>query len=191
MKRYVIIAGVNGAGKTTLFYALEQLQMLPRVNSDEFVSEVEVDDPRAVIKSGKIVINKINEFMENEMSFNQEATLCGKGIINNIKKARSKGYLIEMHYVGIDDVDIVKQQVQNRVVSGGHGISTEKIERRYVESLKNLKQILDEIDLLLLYDNTEILRCFATYENGQRTYIDENIPNWFYRVKNESFGTRT
>ncbi|MBQ4583640.1 MAG: ATPase [Bacilli bacterium] len=188
MKKYVIIAGVNGAGKTTLFYALEQLQSLPRVNSDEFVNEV--DDPRAVIKSGKIAINKINEFMEKEISFNQEATLCGKGIINNIKKAKSKGYSIEMHYVGVDNVNIVKQRVQNRVVSGGHGISAEKIERRYFESLENLKLIFEEIDLLLLYDNTDKLRCFATFESGHRAFIDENIPSWFYQVKDEVMGTR-
>lgn len=129
--------------------------------------------------------------MENEISFNQEATLCGKGIINNLKKAKSKGYIIEMHYIGVDNVDIVKQRVQNRVISGGHGISVEKIERRYIESIENLKLVFSEIDLLMLYDNTDVLKCFATFENGQRIYIAENVPDWFYRIKNESLGTRT
>lgn len=189
MKRYVIIAGVNGAGKTTLFYALEQLQNTPRVNSDEFINET--DDPRAVIKAGKIAIDKINDFIEKGISFNQETTLCGRGILNNIKKAKSNGYLIEMHYIGIDDVTIVKQRVQNRIDAGGHGISFEKIERRYIESLENLRMIFDEIDLLTLYDNTNDLKCFAIYENGQRTYIEENIPNWFEQIKKEDFGSRT
>ena len=159
MKRYVIIAGVNGSGKTTLFYKLEQLQTIPRVNSDEFVAEV--GDPRAVIKAGKIAINKINDFIESGISFNQEATLCGKGILNNIKKAKNKGYLIEIHYVGVDNVEILKQRIRDRVANGGHGISNEAIERRYIESLYNLKLIFDEVDLLKLYDNTNELSCFA------------------------------
>lgn len=189
MKKYVIIAGVNGAGKTTLFYALEQLQTIPRVNSDEFVDEI--NDPRAVIKAGRVAINRINEFMEKGITFNQETTLCGKGIINNIKKAKALGYFIEMHYVGVEDVDIVKQRVQNRVTLGGHGISDATIERRYFESLENLKLVFNQIDLLNLYDNTETLNCFAVFENGCSTYKLENVPQWFSKLNCEGFGTRT
>lgn len=189
VKKYVIIAGVNGAGKTTLFYTLEQLRNIPRVNSDEFVDQA--DDPRAVIKSGKIALKKINEFMEQGITFNQETTLCGKGIMNNIKKAKSLGYIIEMYYVYVDNVEIIKQRVQSRIALGGHGITPEKIERRYIESLENLKIIFDDIDLLNLYDNTTQLNNFATYRNGECIYKGEYLPNWFYQIKKEGFGSRT
>ena len=35
----ILIAGVNGAGKSTLFHLLDNLQDMPRINSDEIVRE--------------------------------------------------------------------------------------------------------------------------------------------------------
>lgn len=37
MKKYVLIAGVNGAGKSTLYRAIDSIQELPRINTDEIV----------------------------------------------------------------------------------------------------------------------------------------------------------
>ena len=39
MKKYILIAGVNGAGKSTLYQALQGLQNMPRVNTDEILRE--------------------------------------------------------------------------------------------------------------------------------------------------------
>ena len=183
MKKYVIIAGVNGAGKSTLYQTDENLKTLPRVNVDEIVREIgdwkNVDD---MFTAGKMALKKILEYFEKGISFNQETTLCGKTIIKNIFKAKSLGYLIELHYVGVNSVEIAKERVKYRVQQGGHGISESDIEKRYEETFKQLNSILKECNLIAFYDNTQSFRRFAICKNGELVRISKNVPEWFSKV---------
>jgi predicted ABC-type ATPase len=135
-----------------------------------------------VIQAGKIVIGRIKEYFLNGTSFSQETTLCGKSILRNIEIAKGLGYSIEMHYVGLDSADIAKQRVKNRVEHGGHGISDEDIERRYVETLENLKMVLPQCDLAAIYDNTEGFRRFAIYKNGKCVRLSSRVPRWYQSI---------
>lgn len=92
MKRYVIIAGVNGAGKSTLYQISDNLKNMPRVNVDEIVNTLgDWRNTHDVFAAGKIAVNKISQYMNDGLTFNQETTLCGKSIINNIFKAKERG----------------------------------------------------------------------------------------------------
>lgn len=180
MKKYILIAGVNGAGKSTLFQTLSSVHKVPRVNMDEIVKEIgdwksEID----LMKAGKIVVRTIKEYFATGTSFNQETTLCGKGIINNIKMAKKLGYFIEMHYVGVDSIEIAKDRVKQRVAKGGHGIPDKDIERRYEETFNNLELVLNQCDLIAFYDNTEKFRRFAIYRNGEAARLSHTLPKWF------------
>ncbi len=78
-------------------------------------------------------VKKIKEYFDCRVSFSQETTLTGKSIFDTIKRAREKGYRNELHYIGLDSVEIAKERVKNRVEHGGHGASEQDIERRYVK----------------------------------------------------------
>lgn len=78
--------------------------------------------------------------MENGESFTQKTTLCGHSILKNIDAAKQLGYEVEVYYVGLASPELAKQRVEQRVRDGGHGISPKDIERRYGESLQNLKK---------------------------------------------------
>ena len=132
-----------------------------------------------VFKAGKIAVKKTKEYFEQGITFNQETTLCGASIIQNIKLARSLGYKIELHYVGVASVDIAKERIAYRVSKGGHGIPDADVERRYVESFNRLKEIISLCDLVVLYDNTEIFNRFAIYEKGKLFDLSENRPDWY------------
>lgn len=180
MKKYILIAGVNGAGKSTLYKTLESLSDMPRVNTDEIVREFgDWRNAADVVKAGKIAITKIKHNFENGISFNQETTLCGNNIIKNIEKAKSLDYRIELHYVGVDSVEIAKDRIAYRVMHGGHGIPDEDVERRYVESIRRLQQVINMCDMVILYDNTKVFNRFAIYQNGQLVNISEDRPKWF------------
>mgnify|MGYP003370965318 CR=1 FL=1 len=156
MKKYILIAGVNGAGKSTLYETLDELKGMPRINTDEIVREMgDWRDTTVLMNAGKTAVKLLNQYLMKGISFNQETTLCGKSIIRNIRKAKKLGYCIELHYVGVDTVEIAKDRVKARVNKGGHGISEEDIEKRYVETFCNLKEILKDCDLAAFYDNTE------------------------------------
>lgn len=186
MKRYVLLAGVNGAGKSTLFSLISSLSEIEKINLDETVREIgDWRDNKAVVQAGKIVITRINKYFDEGVSFSQETTLCGKSILRNIQRAKDLGYSVEMHYVGLDSPDTAKERVKNRVKQGGHGISDEDIERRYVETLENLKVVLPQCDLAVIYDNTEGFRRFAIYKNGKCMRKSSRIPKWYQDVEKE------
>lgn len=184
MKRYVIIAGVNGAGKSTLYQIHDNFKDMPRVNVDEIVREFgDWRNIRDVFSAGKIAVEKISQYMSEGIAFNQETTLCGKSIIKNILKAKELGYFIELHYVGVDSVEIAKERVKHRVKNGGHGIPEKDIEKRYMESFKQLNSILEACDLAAFYDNTENFRRFAICRNGKLVRISHAVPEWFSKVE--------
>lgn len=71
MKKYILIAGVNGAGKSTLFHVLEELKDMPRVNTDEIVKQFgDWNNSSDVFKAGKQAVKKINDYLENGITFN-------------------------------------------------------------------------------------------------------------------------
>lgn len=143
MKKYILVAGTNGVGKSTLYEAQDTLKDIPRVNTDDIVRSFgdwrNISD---VVKAGRIALKMISNYFSDGVSFSQESTLCGYSILNNIERAKNLGYIIELHYVGVDSVQIAKERVAYRVAHGGHGIPDEDIERRYSESFNRLKQIL-------------------------------------------------
>lgn len=187
MRKYVLMAGVNGAGKSTLYQSLSGVHDIPRVNTDEIVREFGIwSNPTDVMKAGKIAIQQIQDFFINKVSFNQETTLCGKSILRNIKKAKESRYTVEMHYVGVESPDIAIERVHSRVEHGGHGIPDGDVRRRYFESFVQLKGIINQIDLLALYDNTVTFHRFAIYRNGEIVKISHNCPDWFYKYIYES-----
>jgi predicted ABC-type ATPase len=183
MKKYILIAGVNGAGKSTLYHTINSLQDMLRVNTDEIIRTFgNWQNASDNLKAGKIAVKKIKEYFENGYSFNQETTLCGKSIFRNIKFAKEQGYYIEMHYVGVDSVELAKERVAYRVQHGGHGISDADIERRYLESLDNLQLVLPMCDFAVLYDNTINFHRFAIYESGKLIKKSEIQPKWYASI---------
>lgn len=185
MRKYIIIAGVNGAGKSTLYHSLENLKDYNRINTDEIVREFgHWNNPSDVIKAGKIAVNRIKEYFEKGISFNQETTLCGSSIIRNIQIAKEKGYQIELHYVGVESADIAKKRIAYRVAHGGHGIPDKDVERRYIQSFANLMNILNLCDIAVLYDNSIVFKQFAIYKNGCLSYLLKDYPLWYNEIKN-------
>lgn len=182
MKKYILIAGVNGAGKSTLYRSLQNLQDMPRVNTDEILRGFgDWRNTADVMAAGKIAVKKIARYFDENITFNQETTLCGKSILNNIAKAKKRGYFIELHYIGVENVDIAKERVATRIKQGGHGIAEQDIERRYIDTFDNLKIILPESDLAAFYDNTIEFRRFAIYKNGKSVRVSNNVPMWYER----------
>lgn len=186
MKKYILLAGVNGAGKSTLYQSLESLQDMPRVNVDEILREFgDWRNTADVMTAGKIAVKKIAQYFNEEITFNQETTLCGRSILENIRRAKKRGYFIELHYVGVDSAEIAKRRVLDRIRQGGHGIHEKDIERRYIETFHNLKTVLPMCDLSAFYDNTLKFRRFAIFKNGKLVRISQNVPIWYKRFTEE------
>ena len=181
-KYFYIFAGVNGSGKSTLYktnFLNKDIKNTIRINTDEIVYSFgdwksNIDQ----IKAGKIAIQLRNKCFLEEKSFNEETTLTGKTILKIIDKAKNLGYKIHLYYIGIGNPEIAKERVKNRIARGGHGISSNLIEKRYYESLQNLEKILSKCDLIEIYDNSVKFYRIFYYEDKQ--VFENNIAkvNW-------------
>lgn len=60
--------------------------------------------------------------------------------------------------------------------------SLRDIERRYVESLENIKAILQQCDLAAIYDNTVGFRRFAIYKSGKCIRLSTQTPLWYQQT---------
>lgn len=145
MKKYILYAGVNGAGKSTLYQTTKYKDSMPRINTDEILRTIgEWNKTSDIIAVGKIAVKKLSQYMDAGITFNQETTLCGNAIFKNIKMAKERGYIVEMHYVGLASVDLAKERIARRVSMGGHGIPDKDVERRYENSFENLAKIIPD-----------------------------------------------
>lgn len=70
----------------------------------------------------------------------------------------------------------------SRETLGGHGVSERDIERRYVETFINLRIVLPQCNLAILYDNTKYLSRFAIYIDGEYVHCSNNVPEWYSKL---------
>ena len=180
MKRYTIFAGVNGAGKSTLFdKSYNPLENEHRINTDEMVKAIgSWQDDNLQMQCAREAIKLIREYFANGISFNQETTLTGNTIMNNIKKAKRLGYEVHLYYVGVDTVEIALDRIARRVAAGGHGIPEEDVRRRYKNSFKNFSNILPLCDVVVIHDNTNVMDIVAKFANGNLVYRSKKVPKW-------------
>ncbi|MFT5873185.1 MAG: putative ABC-type ATPase [Clostridium sp.] len=181
MPTYTIFAGTNGAGKTSIYKSIyyNENKDEKRINTDEIVSRIgSWQDNNLQMKCAREAVKLIKSYISQEISFNQETTLSGRSIIKNIRIAKDNGFYIVMNYIGVENPEIAKDRVKQRVSKGGHGIPEDTIERRYYASLKNLKGAIEICDEISVYDNTEIFKEIIEFKGGKLIWKDKNIPIW-------------
>ena len=176
-----IFAGVNGAGKSTLYNSGnldDNIKYSTRINTDEIVRKIgDWKNNSDQIKAAKMAINIRNDCLKHGKSFNEETTLTGKTILKTIDKAKELGYELQLFYVGVASPEVAKERIRNRVEKGGHNIADEIVEKRYYESLKNLKQVITKFDEIYLYDNSIKYKHIFSFINNKILYKDKSL-NW-------------
>ena len=159
-KNLYIIAGCNGAGKTTASFTIlpEIIDCKEFVNADEIAKGISPFQPEKVaFESGRIMLKRINELIDENESFAFETTLATKSHIGKIRKAKQKGYTTTLLFFWLESIDLAKERVKVRVREGGHNIKPNVIERRYKKGIRNLFDIfLPEVDGVLIFDNSSV-----------------------------------
>jgi predicted ABC-type ATPase len=141
MPNLYIIAGCNGSGKTTASYTVlaEMLKCEEFINADEIAKGLSPFNPdKVAIEAGRIMLKKINDFINKQFDFAFETTLSTKSHVKTIEKAKENKYEITLLFLFLDSVDLAIERVKTRVNEGGHDIPEKVIKRRYFSGLKNL-----------------------------------------------------
>ena len=181
-KVFYLFAGVNGAGKSTLYNSESlnnDIKNTIRINTDEIVREIgDWKNNSDQLKAAKMAINLRNECFLYGKSFNEETTLTGKSILKTIERAKELGYELQLFYVGVSSTEIAKERIKSRVEKGGHHIENDIVEKRYYESLKNLKEILLKFDKVYLYDNSKKYKNIFSFSNNKILFKENKSISW-------------
>jgi len=152
-----IIAGPNGAGKTTFaedFLPIEA-QTINFLNADLIAKGLSpFDSTRSNLLAAKIMLRRMDEFVESLVDFAFETTLSGTNYIRKIQYWKTLGYETKLIFLSLPDVEIAKARVSQRVLEGGHDIPKKTIERRFYKGLQNLITYKKVIDEWIIYDNS-------------------------------------
>lgn len=159
IKRIVIIAGPNGAGKTT--FAREFLPNEANcpifVNADLIAAGLSPFAPElAAFKAGRLMLKEIASHVKRGESFAFETTLSGLTYMQMIPAWRSSGYIVELAFLSLPDVEMAIERVANRVHQGGHNVPEEVIRRRFEHGIRNFERYKMLVDSWQLYDNSDI-----------------------------------
>lgn len=155
-----LFAGSNGAGKTTFAKAyLTLLDPIPRfLNADEIARGLSPLDPsRISVSAGKLLLHEVDGCLRKGESFGMESTLSGLGHVKLLKRAKSLGYHIELHYLWLPSPSLAISRIKQRVKKGGHHIPDADVRRRYKRSLLNVtNSYLPLTDSWTFRDNTKV-----------------------------------
>ena len=187
-KIFTIFAGVNGAGKSTLYSSKTQNNEKYgiRINTDEIVRTFgDWKNEADQVKAGRIAIKLRRDCIEKGLSFNQETTLTGNSIIKLVDQVKEKGYKVHLFYVGVNSPEIAKERIAGRVKKGGHDIPNETVEKRYYESIDNLKIILPKVDLAEIYDNSKFYTLAIIKNESIIKSQIKDLPEWLKNITKE------
>jgi predicted ABC-type ATPase len=136
-----MMAGPNGAGKTTMAEIIlpEFLQLYEFVNADSIAAGLSPFNPEGQsIEAGKLMLQRIDRFLERQESFGFETTLASRSFVSTLKKAGELGYNRTLFFLFLPDAQNAIDRVSLRVQQGGHNIPEQDIKRRYKRGLHNL-----------------------------------------------------
>lgn len=184
-KRPVIVAlaGPNGAGKTTFYEAHLKASGLRFINADILAGELGID----AYQAAEVAARLRQEFVSQGESFVFETVFSDPAgdKMAFLKQAAQQGYTVVMCFIGLAGSDRSEERVAMRVTQGGHDVPTDKLTARFPRTMTNLKQAIQELPCVFIFDNDDLrmpFRLAAIFQNGQRTFLAKSIPSWLEPV---------
>jgi predicted ABC-type ATPase len=98
-----------------------------------------------------------------------------------MKDAIAKDYDVTLIYFGLDSSDLSEARVIQRVASGGHDVPSERLPRRYAQSLINLGAATDFVPDIRVFDNSnseDPFRYLLEIRDGLRRDQVTPLPKW-------------
>src|SRR5664279_920505 len=100
------------------------------------------------------MIERLNQLVKEKKSFAFETTLSGIAYLPFIKQAKLAGYHIILFFIWLENFELAKSRVAERVKKRGHNIPGDIIERRYKKGLENFLRFASKVNDWYIFDNS-------------------------------------
>lgn len=182
-----VIGGSNGAGKTT--FASEFLPLYadcPNFINPDFIARAfsPFNPDAGLMRAGRMVLARINEFESARTDFAFESTLSGRSYVPVLKRLRRSGFHVHLFYLWIPNADLGLLRIHDRVESGGHDVPERDVRRRFDRTFRNLFTLYRPLaDTLHFFDNaSEAPRLVFKDEAGKTSVLDALLYNSLLRT---------
>ena len=190
---FYLLAGPNGAGKSTLYRALVRAGTIPAqvefVNADVFEAAhlQHIADPllrseqaRQWADGRRAEILKAGQSLVSETVFSHESKLA------LIQEAQTKGFLVMLLVVALDQPERLLARVVQRVREGGHPVPADRILARYPRTLLHLGKAVRLADAAILYDSQDVTpgthTAVALCKRDWTQELVDPLPKWAQQV---------
>lgn len=180
-----MLAGPNGAGKSTYYRTFLSTSGLPFINADELVARLHVPVEEAATYADRVR----EEMLSAGESFITETVFSDPvgAKLDFLRRAIAGGYQVDLHFIGLSGADLSAVRVAVRVMQGGHDVPTDRLARRYEQSLKNLVAAIGFVPTVRVLDNSSQkhpYRLVLRTENGRVAERPDPTPDWLARALN-------
>ena len=181
-KQLWILVGGNGAGKSTFYKLFLEPIDLPFVNADILAKLVYPDAPeRHSYDAARLAGQLRGDLLLSGASFCFETVYSHPSKIDFVAQAKALGYEVIMVMIHLQNTDLNKARVAERVSEGGHSVPDEKVISRIPRTLKHVKTSIPLCDRLQVYDNSyedEPFKPVLTVKNGMIKQHVTPLPDW-------------
>lgn len=186
--RMIVVAGPPGSGKSSL-YPLSSFGCA-YFNADDRAAELNRGSYIAIPAGVRQVVNREFEAfvvgsIERRVTFAIETTLRSDVTFEQARLAKQAGFQVEMRYLALRDFETHLERVKARADAGGHSGSETTLRRIYDASLRNLRRAIQELDLVWVYDNTELDASHPLVletRNGEIQFLADDPPSWLNKA---------
>jgi predicted ABC-type ATPase len=181
--RLIFLAGPNGAGKSTFFEAFLKDAGLPFVNADRIGAALGVSDSEAAAAADAARAQLLAE----GMSFITETVFSDPvgAKLQFLREAIAAGYRVTVYFIGLSSAQLSGARVAQRVRAGGHDVPPERLDRRFWQSLENLKEAVTFVPEVHVYDNSSAESPYRLVFSVRESRIElpgDPLPDWLRPV---------
>lgn len=184
----VVVAGPNGSGKSTFFETYLADLGVPYVNADRVARQLRDADPEApqdrIDRRAFTTAEALRRaFVAARLSFCTETVFSDPvgAKLTTITKARARGFVVFLVFIGIDGPELSVARVKQRVEQGGHDVPDAKLHARFPRTLANLRAAVAIVDEAFVFDNSSAddpYRVVAVYAGGKVVSQHAPLPAW-------------
>ena len=178
MLEYTLVAGPNGAGKSSFshLYAANGSKVHDadkyKVEFKQKYADLNLDDDAL----GNYLAGKYEEFEAAELAANRsmlvETNLRVEYLIDRGRFLRTKGFILNMIFIALENSIISKERVDARIKDHGHAVDAQTIDENFQHGLINMKRNIK------LFDNFMLVT-----PNLRNIKFDPHIPTPLLRLK--------
>jgi len=174
----LVIVGPNGSGKSSIATSTGIAKNYEEniINPDNYaksVSDIEDYCEKYIFAMKQCEILR-DSLLEHRITFGFETVGSTQEKIDFVKKAATKGYVIDILFISLESAEMCYQRIQKRVERGGHDVERSKVFSRYERTMNYLKDYIEIADAIKVFDNSGKAPILVFSKNDSKMNILKN-----------------